>query len=307
MPARRLTLPAAAAALIVGLATLATPALAAGPTPAPTDHPAGFVTIEDGPFFYFPRELGIALRYYCYGDPTTVNVTVTAGAAQATGSKAIICQGQPDGEPDLPVGLGLTVPEDAPAFPPGVYSVQVEVSIPGQASEVVSVQVEGPPVLAQVDILAVHASPKEVVKGKKITVNGVIIRGYGGLGFSAKTALEFRPDSGHWRKVKSVTSSEDGGLSAKTKATKSGNYRFRYAGDSENAPATSGADHIVVRPKPKTYNSCAALTKVYKHGVGKDGATEVGLGVTNWTRNTPTYKKNKKLDPDHDGVACEQA
>nr|WP_232530931.1 excalibur calcium-binding domain-containing protein [Microlunatus antarcticus] len=153
--------------------------------------------------------------------------------------------------------------------------------------------------------VVVDASPKEVVKGKKITVTAGIYRGGGDLPFSAKTALEFRPDGGDWRKVKSVTSS-NGTLKTKVKATKSGNYRFRYAGSSESAPATSSAVHVVVRPKPKAYKSCKALTKVYKHGVGKNGATEVGLGLTNWTWSTPTYKKNKKFDPDHDGVACEK-
>lgn len=309
MPARRLTLPAAAAALLVGLATLATPALAAGPTPAPTDRPPATVAIEDGPFAYSPRELGIALRYACYGDPTTINVTVTAGAAKATGSKAITCAG---GETEFPVGLGVTAPDDAPVFPPGHYSVEVRVSIPGQASEDYVLPFDGAPTLAEVRFTVVDASPKEVVKGKKITVTSGIVRGGGDLPFSAKTALEFRPDGGDWRKVKSVTSeiksvtSSKGTLKTKVKATKSGNYRFRYAGSSESAPATSSAVHVVVRPKPKAYKSCKALTEVYKHGVGKNGATEVGLGLTNWTWSTPTYKKNKKFDLDHDGVACEK-
>ncbi len=305
MPARRLTLPAAAAALTVGLATLAmpaTPALAAGPTAAPTDHPAAYVAIEEGPGLAFPRELSIKLRYSCYGDPTTVDVVVTAGAAVASGSTAITCQG----ETDLPAGLVLTVPEDAPGFPPGVYFVEVRRTIPGQVDEVDKVKVEGPPALAPVFVIA-DASPEEVVKGKQITIAGVIRRGSVGQLFSARTALEFRPDGGDWRKLKSVTSSDAGILQTTVKASKSGNFRFRYAGSAENEPTTSSADHVVVRPKPKAYKSCAALTKVYKHGVGKDGATEVGLGVTNWTRNSPTYKKNKKLDPDQDGVACEQA
>lgn len=114
--------------------------MADGPTPTPGNHPPAYVAIEEGPGFYFPRLLGIALRYSCYGDPTTVNVTVTAGAAQASGSKAIICRG----ETDLPVGLGLTVPEGAPGFPPGVYFVEVRRTIPGQADEVDKVKGEGP-------------------------------------------------------------------------------------------------------------------------------------------------------------------
>jgi hypothetical protein len=300
--ARRFPLPATLAALTLGLATLATPALAEGPTPAPADHAPAYVSIEEGPGLSFPRELGIALRYSCYGDPTTVEVTVTAGAAKASGSKAIPCQG----ETDLPVGLGLTVPEDAPGFPPGVYLVEIRASIPGQASLVTTSKVEGPPALAPV-FVAADAKPEEVVKGKKITIVGVIRRGSVGAPFAARTSLEFRPDGGDWRKLKSATSGEDGLLSARVRATRSGNFRFRYAGSSTNEPATWSPDHIVVRPKPKAYTSCAALDKVYKHGVGKPGAQDENGDVTTFTRDRKTYAKNKKLDRDLDGIACEKA
>ena len=302
MRARRFHLPAALAALALGLATLASPAMADEPTPTSADHPPAYVASEEPPGLYFPRELGIALRYSCYGGPTTVNVTITAGAAQASGSKAITCQG----EVDLPVGLGLTVPEDAPGFPPGIYFVEVRASIPGQASVAYRSRVEGPPAVAPVELL-VDASPEEVVKGKKITVFGVIRRGSSGAPFSARTALEFRPDGGDWGKLKSVASSEAGILSTKVKATRSGNFRFRYVGSSENEPATSAADHIVVRPKPKAYKSCGTLVKVYKHGVGKPGAQDENGDVTTFTRDKKTYAKNKKLDRDKDGIACEKA
>lgn len=78
------------------------------------------------------------------------------------------------------------------------------------------------------------ASPEEVIKGKKITVTGFIR--HGGLAFSARTALEFRPDGGAWRKIRSATSSEADVLHATVKATRSGNFRFTYAGSSENEP-----------------------------------------------------------------------
>lgn len=302
MRARRFHLPAALAALALGLATLASPATAAGPTPAPADHPPAYVASEEPPGLYFPRELGVALRYSCYGGPTTVDVTITAGAAKATGSKAIECQ---DGA-DLPVGVALTVPDDAPGFPPGVYDAEVRASIPGQASVVYRTRVEGPPALARVDPV-IDASPEEVVKGKKITVRGIIRRGYSGFPFAARTALEFRPDGGSWRKLKSVTSGEDGLLSTRVKATRSGNFRFRYAGSPENEAGLSAADHIVVRPKPKAYKSCAALVKVYKHGVGKPGARDEDGDVTTFTRDAKTYAKNTKLDRDKDGISCEKA
>ena len=193
MRARRF-LPLAVAALVLGPALLTTPAMADAPSPPPTDHPPAFVSIEEGPGLSFPRSLGIKLRYTCYGGPTTVDVTVTAGVAQASGSAAIPCKGQVD----LPVGLGLTVPEDAAGLPPGAYFVEVRASIPGQASLVAKVEVEGPPALAPVFVI-VDASPEEVIKGRNITVFGVIRRGSVGEPFSARTALEFRPDGGGWR------------------------------------------------------------------------------------------------------------
>lgn len=301
MSARRIHLPAALAAVALGLVTLTAPASAAGPTPAPADHEPAFITAEEAPGLYFPRQAGMALGYSCYGGPTTVDVTITLGATRASGSKAISCAGTDY----LTVGVALTVPDDSPGFPPGVYRVRVQASIPGQASLDYMSQVEGPPRLAPVFVIA-DASPEEVIKGKRITVAGVARRGDIGQSFSGKFALEFRPDGGEWRKAKSVTSSEDGVLSTKIKATKSGNYRFRYAGSSENEAATSPADHIVVRPKPKAYRSCAALTKVYKHGVGRPGAQDVNGSVTTFTRSEKAYAKNKKLDDDQDGIACEK-
>ncbi|RLP77372.1 hypothetical protein D9V32_02675 [Mycetocola tolaasinivorans] len=62
--------------------------------------------------------------------------------------------------------------------------------------------------------------------------------------------------------------------------------------------------------KAKTYANCAALNKVYPHGVGRSGAVDRVSGkskpVTNFTRNTAVYNANTKLDRDKDGVACEK-
>lgn len=60
------------------------------------------------------------------------------------------------------------------------------------------------------------------------------------------------------------------------------------------------------------YRNCAALQKVYRHGVGKKGAVDKSSGrvktsrVKNFYVNTNLYAKNKKLDRDKDGVACEK-
>lgn len=63
-----------------------------------------------------------------------------------------------------------------------------------------------------------------------------------------------------------------------------------------------------------TYKNCTNLQKKYAHGVGKSGAKDKVSGnskpVTNFKKSTKIYKaamkKNKGLDRDKDGVACEK-
>lgn len=63
-----------------------------------------------------------------------------------------------------------------------------------------------------------------------------------------------------------------------------------------------------------TYKNCTNLNKKYPHGVGKSGARDKVSGsskpVTNFKKSTKIYKaamkKNKGLDRDKDGVACEK-
>ncbi|GAA2625786.1 excalibur calcium-binding domain-containing protein [Paractinoplanes durhamensis] len=62
-------------------------------------------------------------------------------------------------------------------------------------------------------------------------------------------------------------------------------------------------------PKPVKYKNCTALQKVYKHGVAKKGAKDKvksGKPVTTFKVYTAAYNKNKALDRDKDGVACEK-
>ena len=57
------------------------------------------------------------------------------------------------------------------------------------------------------------------------------------------------------------------------------------------------------------YKNCTAMHAKYKHGVGKKGARDKvssGKPVTNFYVSTTIYNANKKLDRDHDGVACEK-
>jgi hypothetical protein len=56
------------------------------------------------------------------------------------------------------------------------------------------------------------------------------------------------------------------------------------------------------------FTNCAAMHKVYPHGVGRSGARDhvsSGIPVTNFKVSTALYIVNKGLDRDHDGVACE--
>ena len=77
---------------------------------------------------------------------------------------------------------------------------------------------------------------------------------------------------------------------------------------------TVGAAGITATPADaaaKKYANCTALNKVYKHGVGRKGAKDKVSGhtkpVTTFTVNSTVYAANsKKLDRDHDGIACEK-
>ena len=75
---------------------------------------------------------------------------------------------------------------------------------------------------------------------------------------------------------------------------------------SVGAATASSADAATV----KKYPNCAALNKVYKHGVARKGARDKVRGstkpVTNFTVNTAVYNANTARDGDKDGVACEK-
>src|SRR6478672_10445440 len=53
------------------------------------------------------------------------------------------------------------------------------------------------------------------------------------------------------------------------------------------------------------YANCAALNKVYPHGVGLKNAHDhtSGTPVTNFARKPVVYRANKKSDRDGDGIA----
>ncbi|MEZ4596857.1 MAG: excalibur calcium-binding domain-containing protein [Chloroflexota bacterium] len=73
------------------------------------------------------------------------------------------------------------------------------------------------------------------------------------------------------------------------------------------------ASPVAVEARAKHYSNCAALQRVYPHGVGKPGARDKvrgsyrrGRSVTTFKRSKALYNANSDKDRDHDGVACEK-
>ncbi|MEU9411411.1 hypothetical protein AB0E08_37745 [Streptomyces sp. NPDC048281] len=101
--------------------------------------------------------------------------------------------------------------------------------------------------------LTADASPEPVAKGKTITVKGKLTRadwdsqsykGYSGQ----KAVLQFRAaDSKTYTNVKGITSGTGGALSTTVKASKSGYYRYVFAGTTTTAAATATGDYIKVK------------------------------------------------------------
>ncbi|MFD8572899.1 hypothetical protein [Streptomyces sp. NPDC057694] len=100
--------------------------------------------------------------------------------------------------------------------------------------------------------LTANASPEPAVKGKKITVTGVVSRAdwsahkyvnYGGR----KVYLQFKPaGSDTYTSVKAVTASSTGKLSTTVTADKSGTWRWKYYGNSTTGVSTSPGDSVTV-------------------------------------------------------------
>lgn len=249
----------------------------------------------------------VTLDVGCNSWATGVSVTVR-GEDTASGDVGIACATE----------HRVTVPLTAQGagFGVGTQVVELRAAIDVEVSVVTNVTLrrEAPPAppapVKKTIALTANASPEKVTKGKKITIKGSVRRD--GKKVKLRTALEFRKDDGAYVKVKSVTSSSNGALKTTVKASRSGSFRYTYAGSSTTEAGTSPGDHVVVKPKPKplpkpkAYKNCTALVKVYPHGVGKPGARDKGGDVTDFTRDKKTYAKNTKSDRDKDGIACER-
>jgi hypothetical protein len=76
------------------------------------------------------------------------------------------------------------------------------------------------------------------------------------------------------------------------------------------SPMTPSAHPAAVTAAAKAYPNCAALNKVYKHGVAKKKGVRdktSGVPVTTYTVNATVYALNaSRLDRDKDGIACEK-
>ena len=96
------------------------------------------------------------------------------------------------------------------------------------------------------------AAPEPVVKGKTLTVKGKLTRAnWESLkytGYAGQTVqLQFKADGGSYKNVKAITSGTGGALSTTVTATKSGTYRFVFAGTASTAAKSSVGDHVTVK------------------------------------------------------------
>ena len=77
---------------------------------------------------------------------------------------------------------------------------------------------------------------------------------------------------------------------------------------SANRPAKVMAKSTKRKAKVVVYKNCAALNKVYPHGVGRPGARDHTSGKpdTRFAVNKAVYRANTARDRDKDGIACER-
>lgn len=306
-------LPAVIAAACLGITSL-TPVAA---------FAAGHDDVESAPSLSVVGDVAFA-------SATAGTVTVrydcddTGAAGTTSGTLALTLQTSEDDATPLAHGqVPVVCDDDAASFVVPLTADVAEV-VAGPAFLTASVDTGGrleqavsvvrtdltPPAPTQASVrLTVHASPRTVKEGKKIVVQGTIKRD--GKRVRGEAVLEFAPDSsGGFDTVKTVRSSREGKFKTSLRATTSGMFRFRYAGDATTSAGVSAAAHVVVKPKhpvkPKKYASCNALVEVYAHGVGRSRAKDKGGDVVTFTRDAKTYGKNKKLDRDKDGIACER-
>jgi Ni/Co efflux regulator RcnB len=81
------------------------------------------------------------------------------------------------------------------------------------------------------------------------------------------------------------------------------------AASAEPAQLAAARTAASVQAPMASFRNCTALNRLYPHGVGRYGArdhTSSGNPVTNFRRSTRLYLRNRGLDRDKDGIACEK-
>ncbi len=111
----------------------------------------------------------------------------------------------------------------------------------------------GTPKVQRAAKVTVNATPEPARAGKTLTVKGKLTRANWGSGTytgyaGQKVTLQFKAKgTSTYKTLKTVTTGTGGALSTTTKATKSGAYRFVFAGTSTTAAKSAVGDYVEVK------------------------------------------------------------
>ncbi|WP_204912176.1 SdrD B-like domain-containing protein [Microlunatus spumicola] len=142
--------------------------------------------------------------------------------------------------------------------------------------------------------LTADASPEPATIGSTIKITGSVRRA--GQPYKAPTVLEFRPDGADaYAPLKKVKSSSRGTLTGSVKASVSGTFRYRFAGDDTTEAGVAAGDHVEVR------KASVALTVAAPASATKGKTIKV---VGSVTREGKKYKTSTVLEFRADGDAA---
>jgi outer membrane biosynthesis protein TonB len=230
---------------------------------------------------------------------------VASGAAVSAGAS----DEPPPADPGTPPPAAVTPsPDETPSPSPSPDPVPDPVPPPPPPPP-------APPAKARTAV-TLAVAPSRVVTGRTVTLSGVAgpVRSSRIVPLKgARITLQVRAaGTTRWTAVRVIT-------------TTTGSYRFawryplrtssvlravlsaRTATASAVSPSRS-VTRVLPPPAPRAYPNCAALNRVYPHGVGRPGAVDrtSGTRVTTFTRDAATYRLNPGRDRDKDGIACEK-
>ncbi len=281
---------------------------AAALVPGTASAAAAAIAVDDARVqFDSATTASVSVTYTCGFAGSNITDTLTVSVFQplfaegyraAADNRAVETVVQCDGAAHTVSPVGLTVYDGT--FADGTAEAALLIGDGLDQDDIVTQQVDvvGVPAPGPVVTLSTDASPEPARKGRKITVRGTVARD--GAGIKVRATLYFARDGGDFTAVRTVRSSKKGKLSTTVRASRSGTFAYGYGG------VVAEGDHVDVIPVAKRYRSCTALNKVYEHGVGKKGAVDKGGSVDDFTVDAATYKKNRRIDRDRDGIACEK-